>query len=327
MAFKWKLQGVPNMEILTRLEARGLKISKQTLHIVLTNPFYAGKIVHKSLKGEMVDGKIEQAVSYPDFLKVQKILSSRTGKYHHAKQKPNFPLTKHVCCYSDGTAFTSYVKTKNNRTGKHEYGYYKCNRSGCKTNVSATEMHKKYETVLGRYDLSKEILSQFESVVTDMIEQYNTEAISQTRILKKRLTEINNDMDAAHMRYATGKVEEESFTVALKKLNEEKDVILLELEKWDADLSNSRNEVQEVIATASNIGGLWHEADLGTKKQIQNLVFPQGVYWDKEIGDYRTVYKNKIFDVLDKFSVTYGNEKRQPQKEVVALWEQLDSNQ
>ncbi|MBR1960478.1 MAG: hypothetical protein IKA34_07935 [Bacteroidales bacterium] len=56
------------------------------------NPFYAGKIVHKLIKGEMVDGKIEPAISYTEFLKVQDILSGRTGKYAHQKENDRCPL-------------------------------------------------------------------------------------------------------------------------------------------------------------------------------------------------------------------------------------------
>ena len=34
-----------------------------------------------------------------------------------------------------------------------------------------------------------------------------------------------------------------------------------------------------IIATASKIGTLWKNGDLELKKKIQNLVFPEGIFW------------------------------------------------
>lgn len=111
-AFKWKLAGLSNNEILRKLSTLGLTITKQHLHNILTNPFYAGKIYHKRTHYELVDGQIEPAVTYADFLRVQETMAGRTGKYKQNKHKPNFPLTKYVICADDGTPFTSYTREK-----------------------------------------------------------------------------------------------------------------------------------------------------------------------------------------------------------------------
>ena len=137
-AFRWKLQGLANHQIISKLSAYGLDMSKQKLHKILTNPFYAGKIRHKMLEGKVVDGNQPCIVSYADFLRVQDILSSKTGVYKHQKETPRFPLKRHVLCAYDRTPFTAYTVKKKNKD------YYKCNLSGCKTNVSAIKLHSKY---------------------------------------------------------------------------------------------------------------------------------------------------------------------------------------
>lgn len=136
-AFKWKLQGMANCQILSSLSTYGLEITKQKLHNILTNPFYAGKIRHKMLDGRLVDGNQPCLVSYEDFLRVQEILSGRTGVYKHQKETPRFPLKRHVLCFKDHTPFTAYTVKKKN------IDYYKCNLNGCKTNVSAKKLHSK----------------------------------------------------------------------------------------------------------------------------------------------------------------------------------------
>lgn len=320
-AFKWKLQGLSNADVLEKLKALGMVLDKRKLHKILVNPFYAGKIVHKYNDNVMIDGQIEPAISYADFLKVQDILSGRTGKFVHAKQKPQFPLTKYVLCGSDGTPFTSYTRTKKNKGNGyiHIYYYYKCNKAGCRTNVSASEMHEKYEELLANYDMTEEMLSNFTDMIRELQTEFSAESKEQTSLLKKRLSEIDKDIKNVRLRYAAGKIDEESYSVAIQEYQNRKDVVALELEKWDVNLSNLEKQIPQVIATASNIKSLWHNSDLETKKQIQNLVFPNGIYWDKEIGNYRTSTRNRFFDVMSEFTERYKNKTEGDNSSSVAL--------
>jgi hypothetical protein len=91
------------------------------------------------------------------------------------------------------------------------------------------------------------------------------------------------------------------------------------MEKCNLNLSNFEKRIPLIIATSSNISNLWHQADLETKRKIQNLVFPNGIYWDKEIGNYRTISRNKFFDLMDKYSLSYGNKKEAASCDAVSL--------
>lgn len=288
-----------NSEILSKLSARGVNMRKQDLHKVLVNPFYAGKIKHKWVGVEPIDGRIEPAVTYKDFLKVQDIMSGRTGTYTQVKDKDNCPLCKHVMCLADGTPFTSYTKHKRTKTHMLSFDYYKCNKTGCKTNVSAKEMHEKYEALLYNYDMPEEVLSKFEDVAREMVMAFGEEAKSQSATLKKKLTSIETDIKNVKIRYATGKIDTDTFDTAIQEYSNRKDLVTLELEKWTKDLSNLESKVPEVIKIASSLGSMWVSSPLNVKRRIQDLVFPEGVFWDKENRIYRTHRKNAVFEVLD----------------------------
>ena len=318
-AFKWKLAGDTNKEILDKLEARGLSLTKQKLHKILVNPFYAGKIRHKFTNMELIDGQIEPAVTYMDFLRVQEILSGRTGTYVQQKEKPTFPLTHYVLCGEDGKPLTSYTKTKKLKTRMLEFGYYKCNQQGCNTNVSAKEMHEKYEALLCKYDVGEEVLSAFSVIIGRMLNSYSEVSGRESSELKRKISEIKKTIKEVKLRFACGKIDEETYSVAIQEYTNRKDVLLLELEKWQMNLSNQKEMIPVVIATASKIGTLWKNADLETKKKIQNLVFPEGIFWDKKKRNYRTKKRNAVFELLDRFSMTYGDKKGLPLSEAVPL--------
>ena len=180
-------------------------------------------------------------------------------------------------------------------------------------------MHEKYEVLLSNYELSEELLGLFTDVLIQIFKQYNAEAINQSTNLKRQSSTIDEEIKQVRVRYATGKIDEETYSVAINELQERKDIITLELGKWDIDLSNLQDTLPSIITTASNISILWHNSDLETKRRIQNLVFPEGIYWDSQISDYRTISKNKFFELLDTFSISYGNAKGTTSSEVVPL--------
>ncbi len=321
-AFKWKLEGIPSSEIVRRLAASGLEISQKTMHKIFVNPFYAGKIRHKLINNEMIDGQIEPIVSYKDFLKVQDILANRTGKYTHAKHNEKCPLTKYVKCYDDHTPFTSYTKTKKDKT----FDYYKCNKQGCKTNVSAKEMHSKYESLLNRTELPEEMLMNFTDLLKDMFKDMNREQQSELTSLKKSRTMVEANIKSAKQRFVCGLVDEDDYADVIRDLNEQKDILQLQIDKLDYNLSNLEKSIPTIIATASNLSTLWHDSDYETKRRIEKLVYPDGIFWDKEIRNYRTEKRNSIFDLMDRFSMSYGNEKATSPLGEVALCGRRESN-
>lgn len=314
-AFKWKLEGLSNAEILSKLSVQGLQITKQELHKILVNPFYAGKITHKMINYEMVDGQIEPAVSYSDFLRVQEIMSSKTGKYAHRKQNENCPLVKYVLCFDDKTPFTAYKRRKNDKT----YYYYKCNKVGCRTNVSAEEMHRKYEDLLPEYGLSQNMLMHFADLLRESFGEVSKEQEDNRTQLKRQLTQLDKNIKTLKTRYAIGEVSKEDYAEVMKDFNDTRDEIQLHLEKVGISLSNFERSIPMIIASASDLRGLWKNGDYETKRKIENLIYPNGIFWDKRNRSYRTENRNSIFDLLDRYSVSYGNEKGQPRNEVVPL--------
>ncbi len=318
-AFRWKLQGLPSVEIVEKLRARGFLISDKRLHWVLTNPFYAGKIRHVATGGELIDGQIEPAVSYVDFLRVQDILSGRTGKYVQAKRKPELPLTKYIFCALDGNAFTSYTKRKTAGGLIREYGYYKCNHAGCGTNVPAKRIHERFERLLEAYNLNPDVLSQFGSLVRETMQEYTEQAAQERTTIKKHLTETDNAIEKLKVRMALGEIPGDVYEAGMRELQYRKDTYTIELQGWNEKLSNCTNRIAQVIATASNISGLWKQGSLEIKRRIQKLVFPEGLLWDKRICDYRTEKVHGFFEIMSRFSATYKNEKETSPCELVPL--------
>ncbi|MBR5281146.1 MAG: recombinase family protein [Alistipes sp.] len=302
-AFKWKLQGVDNFRIMDRLSAMGLNVSKQKLHKILTNPFYAGKIQSKFTDGEIIDGKHPAIISWVEFLQVQEILSGRTGVYKVKTETPRFPLKRHIRCAYDGLPFTAYTVKKKN------IDYYKCNQPGCRNNISAKKVHKLYEELLNTYDIPPVLLGMFREVVEQILLSNNQEQANAMSLLKKQKSELENKMKKCKVSFGMGDIDEDVYTTTIEAIQERLAKIEVEIAKVKRNLSNLTSTADEVLATCCKLGSLWSDSELELSQKIQNLLFPSGILWDKENENYRTIDENYALNIIHNISISYENKK------------------
>lgn len=296
LAYQWKLQGMANCQIIERLKPLGLTISKQTLHKILTNPFYAGKIRHKMLNYEIIDGNQPPIITYADFLKVQEILSGRTGVYQHKKETSRYPLKRHVYCAHDKSPMTAYTVKKKN------IDYYKCNCVGCKTNVSAKKLHIKYVELLSSYDIPQPLVGLVRHTISSLLSDNQTQLKKRVAILKKQRAEKTSQLNTCKTRYGVGKIDDDVFNITVSSLQADLDAISLELSKYDSDLSNLDSRTDDVLVMCCHIDKLWKSASIQVAQKLQNLLFPDGILWDKETDSYRTINENSALAVIRKIS-------------------------
>ena len=151
--------------------------------------------------------------------------------------------------------------------------------------------------MLNTYDLPENVLKEFEDVLRSELKVYQAESQEERQRLKKLMTETENEIKNVKVRFASGKIDEEIYQVAIREMQNRKDILTLEIEKCNDNLSNLEAQIPVIISTACKLGILWNEGDLETKRKIQNLVYPDGISWDKVKRCYRTQNRNKFFDI------------------------------
>ena len=79
-------------------------------------------------------------------------------------------------------------------------------------------------------------------------------------------------------------------------------------------LSNMMKYINQTIEMSCKLGSLWNDSNFVDRQKVQNLVFPSGIYFDKEKDDYRTENENEVFKIsADLQRVTrMKKKKRQP---------------
>ncbi len=72
-------------------------------------------------------------------------------------------------------------------------------------------------------------------------------------------------------------------------------VFSADLAKTDINSSNLENAVEKCLGIAQNISRAWVTAGFDNKRVLQNLIFPEGIMYNKEKGVVRTERVNSLF--------------------------------
>ena len=306
-AFEWKAyQQLPNVEIARRLNKKGLNISEKRMIELFANPFYCGLIVSKMLPGQVIEGKHESLVSKELFLKVHNIRQdNRSHSFVHDRDNENLPLKVFVKCDKCGQTLTGYLVKK-----KGLY-YYKCNTKGCKVNRSAKAMHALFRTVLKSFRIEKEELNIINVQLEEQMAVFFKTQIEEAKSLKNRLAAIERKLGAIEERFVIGEIDRNLYEKFRPKYEKECFEIKQELDKTGGYKSNLKKVIDFATETCLNPLILWEKSDLNSKRIFQNLIFPEGIIYNRESDQYRTSRINTFFSLIPQIAGNLkGNKNR-----------------
>lgn len=120
--------------------------------------------------------------------------------------------------------------------------------------------------------------------------------------MKKQKSELENKLKKCKVSRGMGDIDEDIYTTTVEVIQEKLAKIEVEMAKVIRNLSNLTSTVDEVVATCCKLGSLWSNSELELCQKIQNLLFPSGIFWDKENENYRTIDCNQALSVIRTIS-------------------------
>ena len=294
-AFEWKLnERISNVEIASRLKNVGIGITSKRLTDILRNPFYCGILIGNILGEEIVEGKHPILVSKEIFWQVQEIMNGNL--YGHSKEKDNsiYPLKGFVICYDCHTPLTGYIVKRKN------IHYYKCNKIGCKCNKNTKQLHLKFVDLLSTFKIEARMIPPLKFMMNYLFHQMNRDKIQTRKQYFEELKKIENKIEKMEENRVLGEISNELFEKFSKKYFKEKQEIENQIKLNTPDLSNLDYCVELALKISSNLPELWNSEDYHTQKRLQELIFPDGIRYNKTEDAYRTERVNSIFSVIPR---------------------------
>jgi len=330
-AFQWKgKEGLSNTAIVKRLQAMGLEdIYMQKLSKIFRNPFYCGMIVHKSLNGEVVEGKQEKIVSKKLFLKINEILSKspKSGR-EHTNEFEETPLKHFMRCQCCGKYMTAYVRTKKSKRLKTDgskvvynyskpYFYYKCPTTGCKLNLSAPKTNSLFLQELDKIKLAEDLKLVAEKQLWATFHEMNQSVSTRHKTLERELKKVEAKIKDAKRACFKREISQEIFDEFMPELEAERLKCLQEIANASKTISNPQDYIDRSIHIGANLPLLYDEGQLHDKSKLQKLVFPDELFYDRTITNFRTPRLGGIFTLFQAFQPAEAEKRKRDQSLVV----------
>lgn len=308
-AWTWKASGMySDAQIIAKLAARGLKVSKQKMSQMWRNPFYAGIIINRLLD-EPVKGNWVPLVCMEDFVRVQQVLENNPSGFQHNKDEEARPLSRLLKCNDCGCFMVGY---KNNQKDLHYYRCLKCN--GVSVNARTTKRAKRkganelFLDLLNRYEVPNAIIPLVKMQLTKMFNHSNEGNIANEQKLKGNLESLERKLKDLKIRHGLGDIDRETYDLTFNHLSDQMRNVTKEINTLSPTISNLEKLLSSALKKLSKLSLVWGSSNLDTKRRIQKTLFPEGVLYDVKNHEYLTNRTNSFLYLTDYLSKTFEGE-------------------
>ncbi|MCK4504676.1 MAG: recombinase family protein [Candidatus Aegiribacteria sp.] len=279
-----------------RSRLKGIPLSPQQVHKILTNITYAGWVKVDEETG-YVQSAFPALIDQNTFNIVQRILHGYSPTaVPRIRSNPDFPLRHIIKCGGCGKPLTaSWSKGK---LGK-KYPYYRCYRKGCKaTSIRKEDLENEFIDLLESLIPSPDFLRYFKDIVMDVWETKQKELSRKIAELQSYLSDLRHRRSRVinaflHEQSITQDVYEEELAAVTDSVSTTQNEIS-GLQDHNLDIDRLFNASAWVLRNASNT---WVSADLEGKQRLQQALFPDGLEYSMEEG-YSNPRIAKAFNVI-----------------------------
>ena len=278
-------------EIVDYLIQRGVEISTKNFRNVFSNPFYAGYVTGSLVGGKLIEGKHPKLIDLKTFLAAQDVLNNNpfvgvAKVFRHDE----VPLKIFVKDEVSGKPFTGYTTRGN--------WYYKTKDAAIPVNVSSKLLNGLFVNLLSKYEYNPTLKKKFEAILTSELKSRLSGKASDKTLLKKKIAEKQGLLEKAELKYISDQITEDIYNKHAEQLRSEIGVLSKGIDSATLSSSNIEKVVKNCLAISQNLSQAWISADYEKKQHLQEMVFPEGIMYNKQNGVVRTSKVNLIFNEI-----------------------------
>ncbi len=283
----------------------GLDLEHMAVGRILKNPLYKGWLYKEEWEIEC-KGTHTPLVDEALFAKVQQLLLAQG---HKLQKKPKndevYPLKSLLRCCFEGCGSTMRSHPAYNKIGKL-YDYYSCKKgkvSEGHIKVSTTKAHQAFIQLLSTITFPAERLQLFKAMV---VIEYNEQMSSVNSLMAKLDRELDSlritksNMIREMYSKQDSSISQDDLEGELKKIKD--DITDREVERGELKYSELELDeaIEECVEFFNNPAKLWQLAPYPHKVALQSILFPEGIYTDKQ-GNLRTPRFGEVVDGIKQF--------------------------
>lgn len=299
--FYWKAkERMPNVEIQSRLKNMGYNWCLRKIGDIFSNPFYCGKMVHKALEGEVVNGNHEKIVSEAIFLEANNIIAEKKLGLQTKKERPEIALKRFMRCSSCNQPMRGYIANGWN------VPYYKCNTTGCKNNINANKVNDRFIQMLSSYTVNPDYVPLIKEQLFLTFQEHNASLQENEEAINRKIREVKEKLERLEERFILEELNCELYNKYKSKFEKE-------MEKTEAQKANNKIEMsklEDYIAVsldfAINLREMWSLGDYTQRQELQNALFSDGILYDRQKDECRSTGENTFVSEIARITGSFG---------------------
>ena len=173
-------------------------------------------------------------------------------------------------------------------------------------------MHDHFVNLLHQYTIDEDLIEPLKMQLVYTYQQMTQEQEVDNTSCKLRLAELKSKVETIEERFALGEIDRGIYQKVIAKQKKELESTQKHISTIPQySMSNLENFLDNSLKLACNLRTTWELADSPTKKQLQKVLFPQGISYNRETDQCRTPMVNNFLGVINKLSASYkGGEMR-----------------
>jgi len=240
------------------------------------NPFYCGLISITTLQGKIVVGKHEKLISQELFLSVNDLLTKHRFRGVFNLEQTEYPLKRFMKCYKCKSMLTAYVVL-----GKKLY-YYKCPTTGCYNNKSVNEMHGLFSSILTNINFDERKYPSIKNEFAQHFISIDRLGRKDERACKLNIGKLKGKLELLEERLVLKEITKEHYKKYYDKICKEIEQASQQYDKIKAGLISEEEKERLRNGLFKNLANLWLSISLEKKRVVQWLIFPDGLFYDKD---------------------------------------------
>jgi site-specific DNA recombinase len=279
------------------LAENGRRFSKQGILYILTNRCYIGEVhimAYKDKPEQIVKGFHKAIIPFELFNAAQVLLKTKRRKHHRKDKSEQFPLKGIVRCSVCGLSYTASITTKNR--GLNKYPYYHCSKTKGHDRFPAQDVHHYFNIMLKEFKLKDEVLSLYEKVLVEAINENNVEIIQQKNMLERELEVVKTRIRNTEDKIADNPDDSQMFIDMYRRFQEEESVLVMKHASMKAEATPKRSDISYLLQLFNSFDLVYNYSDYKLKKLLLSSIFPNPLEFHK--NHFRTKQVSPLLELL-----------------------------
>ena len=284
-------------EIRKKYYHNGLKITKASIHNLLKNPVYCGKILIKEWKKEdeiIVDGLHPPIIDDNTFDIVQRIINGKhKAKIHKFSEiDEHLPLRGYLECSKCGRTLTG--SASRGGSGIRHF-YYHC-QPKCKERFRADNANKVFEELLNEFVIQQDVLELYKEILNETFSGEKRNRELRIRQIKAELEKLSIRMESIEDKFFDDIIEHSTYNSVKRKTQKKMNDLQAEL----SNIKNMGKDLEEYlklgISFLHGVDNLYKSSPSNIKKKIVGSIFPEKLVFLK--NKYRTAFIDSFIALI-----------------------------